>query len=355
MTINRQNYQIWITDYYDGQLDEFQKEVLMDFLSANPDIRSEFDDYPGLMLSPDNNQRVFDFDLLHTPDQLTNEQVEHYAIAFLEGDLKEKQTEDILELEKNDPRFRENISIYKKLRLVPDGSEFPVKKDLKSIPDKRKTVKLLVNTISVAASIAILAGLFLIFNKTDNYTGELVFADNEPLQLQPDMNETVNTDIPVINESHIRYIPPVKHTASVETVKTTELKEEKITGIVRIPVQVERLSPISGLKLDNRQTHFLLADMEPYNIAEPMEDELSVREFLAYNFRKKVLSDENPDIDRLKTWELADAGVKGVNLLLGWNMKLETEQSSDGRLSNISFTSELLKFNHKSDKNVPGL
>ena len=122
MIINRQNYQIWISDYYDGQLDDFQIEVLMDFLGRNPDLMSEFEDYAELVLRPDDKNAYNNSGLLRTPEELTNEQVEHYAIALNENDLSEKQKQEINELKKTEPRFREYINSYEKIRLRPDLS-----------------------------------------------------------------------------------------------------------------------------------------------------------------------------------------------------------------------------------------
>ncbi|MFO7754428.1 MAG: hypothetical protein R6V34_00435 [Bacteroidales bacterium] len=358
MIINRQNYQVWVTDYYDGSLDDFQKEVLMDFLDRNPDLKSEFEDYPGLTISPGTEEPFAYTGLLRSPDQLSNEQLEHFAIALTEGDLDAEQRKEIMELRKSDPRLREYINTYEKIKLTPGDTEYPDKKKLFKIPESRKRIRLIMISVSTAASIAIIAGLFMLFSQ-DSGGGfeEQLTADS--MQESRSMQENVQ-DIPQqlpgktnINIPKANRAGEIINTRSLaKTTSPVEITQPQTTA--EMVIEINSITPVAGIahiQLDIAQTQFLLAETSPYPTPpETGPGDMSVREYLAYQFRKQVLTDENPDTEKLKAWEIADAGIKGFNRILGWEMELTAEQDPEGRLKDISFTSQLVKFDHKANK-----
>jgi len=360
MIINRQNYQIWITDYYDGQIDDFQTEVLMDFLDRNPDLMSEFEDYTDLFLRPDNKVTFRTTNLLRTPEELTNEQVEHFAIALGEDDLNDEQKQEITELKKTDPRFREYISVYEKIRLKPDNVFYPDKSSLLKIPGRRRVIRIIVNTVSIAASIAIITGLFIIFNQQVEEPVNDYMVQDTPIMQESVQKGTEKTPLLDLTDEMPRYMTTKTQKNVSEPVIVREIqKSEPLTQQARTLIQIPPIAAKKNIRLDQNQTEYLLAETGPYQVSLPddiiSETHLSVREFLTYQFRKQILHDEDPDIDNLKAWEIADAGIKGANLLLGWNMELEALKNEEGQLENISFTSELIKFDHKTKKNNPGL
>ncbi|MBN1387989.1 MAG: hypothetical protein JW965_06045 [Bacteroidales bacterium] len=360
MIINRQNYQIWITDYYDGQLDDFQTDVLMDFLGRNPDIMSEFEDYAELVLRPDDKAAYNNAGLLRSPEELTNEQVEHYAIAHSENDLSEKQKQEITELKKTDPRFREYINIYEKIRLRPENITYPYKLSLLKIPDRRRHIRIVVNSMSVAASVAIITGLFFIFNPKGKEPVNDYLAEDTRILTESGQKNDEKVPLLDLTDELPRHIAPKTQLNITVPVRTTEIITAEPHDVPqRALIQIPPLAAKGNIRLDKSQTQYLLAEIEPYQVSLPddilNETDMSVREFLAYQFRKQILHNEDPDIDNLKAWEIADAGIKGANLLLGWNMELDAIKNEEGRLENISFTSELIKFDHRLKKNDQGL
>lgn len=351
MIINRQNYQVWVTDYYDGQLDDFQEGVLMNFLQENPDLMSEFEDYPELSLAPGERIISDKSGLLRTPDQLTNEQLEHFAIALAENDLGEEQKQEMLELEKSDPRFRENINIYGKIKLKHDETRYPDKESLLKIPGKRRITRIIINSLSVAASAAILTGLFMIFWQAPDINM------NDQLRVEA---EEESSDLPVLAEDQPLLIPEKKHVVLAEPVILTEIEmPEPDTLITPDRLNIQPLASRKEVRLDIPRAHYLLAETQAYPLIQAVDQydttRMSVREFLAYHFRKQILNDEEPGVENIKAWEIADAGIKGVNTLLGWNMDLNAKKGEEGKLENISFTSQLIKFDHNADKNKNGL
>lgn len=387
MIINRENYQTWVTDYYDGSLDAFQEEVLMDFLNRNPDLKSEFEDYPGLSLSPGDKEPFPGSGLLRSAGQLSNEQIEHFSIALSEDDLDAEQGKEIIELKKSDPRFREYINSYEKLKLKPGNIIYPDKKKLLKIPAGRKRIKLIMLSVSTAASIAILAGLFTLVHRESGDLNRQLTADSgqENRRLQEKVQD-IPQRLPARTNINIAELLTTKEMANAGSPAATDRAAEAAdarlqaatdrtaeTVDARPPAETARtaetvdarffaeqandiisITPIAvkgNIRLDIRQTHFLLAETRAYPVPqETGHSNMSVREYLAYQFRKHILADEKPDAENLKAWEIADAGVRGLNKVLGWDMELKAGQNPEGRVNDISFTSQLIRFDHKTEK-----
>ena len=51
MEIDRSNYEIWLIDWIDGNLNSLQIDQLKLFLNENPDLREEFNDFNSMNLS----------------------------------------------------------------------------------------------------------------------------------------------------------------------------------------------------------------------------------------------------------------------------------------------------------------
>ncbi|MFO8145509.1 MAG: hypothetical protein R6T89_07270 [Candidatus Syntrophosphaera sp.] len=289
-----------MTDYYDGSLDDFQKEVLMDFLDRNPDLKSEFEDYPGLTINPGTEEPFAYTGLLRSPDQLSNEQLEHFAIALIEGDLDAEQRKEIMELRKSDPRLREYINTYEKIKLTPGDTEYSDKKKLFKIPENRKRIRLIMISVSTAASIAIIAGLFMLFSQDigGGFEGQLT-ADS--MQESRSMQENVQ-DIPqqlpgktninitranrpgeIINTrslaettgtGEITQAQTLAETAGAEEITQAQTLAETGAGEITQPqttaemvIKINNITPVAGIaniQLDIAQTHFLLAETSPY-------------------------------------------------------------------------------------------
>ncbi|HKL67690.1 MAG TPA: hypothetical protein VJ877_07340 [Bacteroidales bacterium] len=352
MIINRENYGIWITDYYDGQLDNFQVDILMDFLRKNPDLMAEFEDFPDISLKPGKHEAYPYGELLHSPDQLSEEQVEHFSIALHEGDLTRKQEEEIESLKYTDPRFRKSVDQYAMIKLTGDDINFPDKDKLLAIPGRRKRIRRLVNTISIAASLAIIMSLFFIINTKDDIYSNRPLSLNNPAPVVEKEETVEELPVPDISQMPVYTASSEKDYAPRQVIKTIPETEPLVREQERKIYNIDPIPLKENITLGSTQNKYLLANMEPYPVTgEPLKQSFSVREFLAYQFRKNILDEENPEASNIKAYEIADAGIKGINFLLGWEMDLKAEKSGEGKFENISFTSELVKFGHSPAKN----
>ena len=63
---------------------------------------------------------------------------------------------------------------------------------------------------------------------------------------------------------------------------------------------------------------------------------------------KENVYDNSP----LKSYEIAEAGISGLNKLLGWQMALSTSNDENGDVKSVYFSSKMLKFNVPVKKNT---
>ena len=83
------------------------------------------------------------------------------------------------------------------------------------------------------------------------------------------------------------------------------------------------------------------------------EEGSNVGRFIAKNFREIFLKQKTPKDSPLKGYEIAEAGVAGLNKLFGWEMALDKNNDENGELRSVYFRSKILKFNAPVKKSEP--
>ena len=89
------------------------------------------------------------------------------------------------------------------------------------------------------------------------------------------------------------------------------------------------------------------------NIPEAEDERSKVGRFIAKTFREKLLKEKTPPDSPLKGYEIAEAGVTGLNKLFGWEMALDKKNDQNGQLKSVYFSSKILKFNAPVKKSEP--
>jgi hypothetical protein len=81
------------------------------------------------------------------------------------------------------------------------------------------------------------------------------------------------------------------------------------------------------------------------------DEQSNISKFIARTFREKILKEKTAKDSPLKVYEIAEAGVSGLNKLFGWEMALDQKTDANGELNSVYFSSKLLKFNAPVRKN----
>jgi hypothetical protein len=89
--------------------------------------------------------------------------------------------------------------------------------------------------------------------------------------------------------------------------------------------------------------------------AEPYDDEggNAVGNFFTRVIREKILKSQTNEKGNIKAYEVADAGITGINKLFGSNMTLKKTMDDKGEVKSVYFNSKLIKFNAPVKKAEP--
>lgn len=149
MKINRNNYEIWFLDYFEGRLSAAQKAELMAFLDLHYDLKEEFDHFENVSLPP-SQKIVFDAKkslkkpVIIEVGELNGKNYEEFFIGMLEGDLTEEQVVMVNVFLAKNPQLQKEFDIFNKTKISTDLSiQFPGKESLKKIavPDSEITTE----------------------------------------------------------------------------------------------------------------------------------------------------------------------------------------------------------------------
>ncbi len=191
--ISKENYEIWMIDYLDGNLTEENKKLFLQFLDLHPNLKDELEDMDKAILTPDESLILDKTDLFKTEgDEMDIPYPEFVAIKEMEEGLNEAEIHwKNIYIQQN--KGNEDIfNAYKKTILKTIKTiHFPNKGNL-----KRVTVAPIfsINTlkrISIAASIAIILsfGSWSIFKQKNNPLRPVAFK-----QTQVDIEGPVKKD-----------------------------------------------------------------------------------------------------------------------------------------------------------------
>jgi hypothetical protein len=357
-------------DYLDGKLSDKEILLLEDFLLINPDLRAELEGTEKITLSPENivfNQKEF----LKKPDlslPVNESNFEDFCIAESEGDLDRNQRNSLFDFTKSHPESDKLYMLYRQLHLIPDRKiDFPDKGRL------RKTVlfiprEVMVPVLSVAAALAIMLVVYLKNdNLKDNMTG---LAADFPTDLVDKNKSTENNNnstisettaiIPEISQASIIPLSSSKQKKQPPVEKKTKLQEKKSEDQKSNDIlPQQKLNPSFQIKLPSVADNQVLSpSIESDKISyskqnpKPVKPEyLSLSEYARQQLAVKVLGNSEAEPGRISAWDIADAGISGINKLTGGEMKLEKRTNASGNLTAYSFNSRLFSYSTTSVKN----
>lgn len=351
MNINRNNYEVYMIDYFDGKLDPVQTAELMYFLSQNPDLENEFNAYENINL-PSSKLKFIDKDQLKKNfsdfQTITDNNLEEFCIAEIEGVLDDKsQTRLYQYLDKNPHKNRE-LELYKKTKLRPDESVvFPGLGQLK----KHRLILLRKSRVfyytGTAAAVLIVFFLTFIFRRTpeaDSITGAINGSE-----------DTRKTDDSFIRKTEketglmVEILPPVNSFEKAlpgNQVKTLNDDSNQAASGSDIEEFIHRIKPIEIKKIDiGYQSHdILLAKVDPVIEYQPVPASQKNKTLAEFIIEKLSGSEIALSTESLNVWTLAQSSLKGINYLTESDVQIERKVSPNGETSQFSIESESFSF-----------
>jgi hypothetical protein len=427
MKINRNNYEEFFLDYYDGNLNPNQISELFLFINENPEIKKEFDSFENFSIVADENIVFENKESIKKKEifpigSIDSSNYEMFFIADIENDLTEKEAKDIKIFLEQNPHLNETYHLIKLTKLKPDTSVifenkeklkkpeiFPVgsinqanyenffiaemendlsmeeihelkqflskntqihavynlykqtklapdnsivyenKKDLKKyiISPKQYKKNISYQYISIAASILILFGIFFLFqqNNKTNMSAEII-----PIDRNNGFNNVFIHRLPYVSYNNGKKAANIINNSSA--LNDASLKPIQPKLLAYIPLNGDNKNEITTFRRIDVAKAFNneLADIHTLPQNKKTES-LTIKEFIISKFRKDVCkSDEEPNqpSDKLTTWDLAQAGVKGINKIAKSNIQLKKG------VSNSNYSYSLTGKNFSFSRNFSG-
>jgi hypothetical protein len=138
--IGKHNYEAFLLDYIEGNLDEAGRIALFAFLEQHPELKPDLEDFdiiPTTIISgePEQLSHKDKLSLKHIP-----EEIEEKIIAYLEGQLSAAEKAEFeLELPRN-AFMQETLAAYRKTYLIAGDESFIAKMQLKRTTVAEETI-----------------------------------------------------------------------------------------------------------------------------------------------------------------------------------------------------------------------
>ena len=364
MPIDRSNYEIWLIDYLDGNLSDLQVEHLKLFLTGNPDLKEEFDELNTFSLNPLTQSYPHKDYLIKSTSDLAGSQFEYLCVAFLENDLSAAQQNELKESIDQDPEKKRIFELIQKMRLYPAGISYKYKNQLIKRTAIQNVIRLSVIGLSAAAAISLIIMTYSILPRTlpneINNTVQNLVNDSSHLQSAVKIaSKRIITDKkPDLTKRNREYIiAGVQNYDSIITqpdLIPASANNSSLTNRDIPEIQLDKIPVYAEIKLNSEIIRNTIVAPNLNFILPPYYDERSkLSKFIAKTFREKILKENTSEDGPLKAYEIAEAGVTGLNRLLGWEMALEMKNDENGKLSSVYFSSKILKFNAPVKKQNP--
>lgn len=168
MKVNRSNYEIWMIDYFDGNLNASQTVELLAFLEIHPDLKEEFELFDQEPIATDETIFTGKDGLKKTPiaafAEIGEDNYENYFIAFYENDLSNPEKKDLSTFLNKNPHLQKDFKLHASLGLEADLSIlYQQKESLR----KKRSVAIYRWAGAAAAVIIILFGLIGLLQNKD--------------------------------------------------------------------------------------------------------------------------------------------------------------------------------------------
>lgn len=363
MKPDRSNYEIWLTDWLDGNLSKEQAEELKVFLKENPDLEEELNGLDLVSLNPPDSVFNGKAGLGRSPENLSDKEFEHLCIARLENDLTQGQKTELEEIISSDEIRRRSFELVQKLRLKPMAGSFIRKSIVKRLTIGQKILRLSAIGLSAAATVALVIGLYLFTSKDTKQEPQQITQNITPDTLLIEPGQIVlkksgsGTDRRIYKPAEVRSIPEI-NTSKVnvpfaelnyQAKPDSAIEFQRPEALDMLVVQI----PENLFSADMPEANVILT-YKPGYIPPLIDNRSNVQLFLARLFHEKIMKD-NSGTRPVESFEIAQAGIKGLNKLFGWEIALHKNTDVNGDVRSYNFSSKLLKVNAPVKKSAKAL
>jgi hypothetical protein len=386
MKINEENYQAFLLDMTEGRLSAGQQEELLCFLEENPGLEADpdignFTLPAGEIAFPSRE----DLKKGASAEVITTGNYDQFCIASLEGDLSASGEERLDAFLENNPLCASEALIYKRLVLKADKAVvYPRKGDLKRSRIMPAGIKwyqgkrVIYRAGSVAAAIAVLLSAYFYMPDNTRQEAKVALPAVDILVLPVDAGyrssqQAVIIPSPAIPETRLPEVTDELrhrdggHDPMADRAEMLTFTDKPDISSLRVQSSIASASApagppgIAGLyRQPLRETEVF--SRSPGSLVRGLAGSLargsgrqddqnpvsSVRGLAGSLVRGNGAENEPKEERGLSFWDVAHAGVKGINSVAGTGMSLEHEYDQNGNLVHLTFSSRIIEFQRSS-------
>ncbi len=353
--ISKENYEIWMIDYLDGNLSGENLTLFLQFLEEHPELKSELEDLNKTILRPDNSISFDKDDLLKTEaDEIEIPFPDYIAIKEVEEGLNQEELlwkEMYINEDKNNHILFED---YKKtiLRTIHSIS-YPTKNTLKRVKIvPYLTIKKL-EQFGIAATIAIgiSVGSWYVL-KINKPQHQITAFKNKSVETKDTLNKQAYTKIAQIESSENntqkthdteKQRPAVSHNKQIYTPSFTNEKSSFKRDTMQFIATSASIQKLRTEKVNAFEVG--LNNMMPLLISNSLQNKKEQEMAM-----KTYISKESQRLERQARF--ISKGAKVLNFLSGNNTTIHRITNDEGELIAYQVESDNLSV-RKKIKNVP--
>jgi hypothetical protein len=332
MTINRNNFEAYLLDYLEGNLDPLLTADLMAFLTENPEYESYIPEYDTRIALNGNHEyhqkSRLKKDFADVPE-ITLVNFDEFCIASCEGLLDDAGRKRLSDFVEAHPEKRQEFDLFASIKLQPDTSVmFADKARLKKHAPFALKPRLIYFTVGIAASLALLFVLILKKPAESIYTQspvkEDVIVPVIPSDQQVSIPESANsatqqTNLPVEN-----YFKAVPVASILPAIQETAAEEPVLQSIESIGAKGVLTASITSSADLSRMTSIIQVNTDFGTMATVDPASSENEEGLLRSL-----------ISRVDFWKTAEKAIQGFNYLTEANLDIDKTLDENGKLSGI--------------------
>lgn len=344
MKINRNNYEVFFIDFYDGKLTDMLKLEMELFLEENPDLKEEFEAFENITINTNKvsfsaKQELKRKEIVEV-NGIDEENYESAFIAWHEDELNADEKALLLSFLEKNPHLDKEFQLHALLLLKKDRVVFEGKELL------RKKAYIGYYWYGAAAALLLLftAGFFLNQNKSIQsqirseiaYLPSATISDgialsNISFQLIPVQRILMNTELPrpepIENESSITML-----TSIVPSANLIELNQ----SIYLLDWEFDETTLLAGIEAPKKRG--LLAQVFRKNV-EDVTENLGIENAMADQSKKMK---KDPGFVKF-----LDGSLTVFNTITGSDTELVKNYDKEGNLRTYSLAGQTLAVSRK--------
>ena len=332
MKINKNNFEVYIIDFADGNLTPSEEKDLKEFLRNNPDLSEEVKGLESMILVPETVLHPRKENLLK-PETFCGikNRFDYLCIAKVENDLSHDEEIELAGM--LNASASKDLLGFEHAKLIPDKAEgFINKSKLKRYRTAVITRNILVSLTSAAAIALILFGAFSILTTLSRQIPNEIAAVPITIVLPKEVGKQLEEIGSVFKEVTIPVPLSKEHTN--EKLRVSAYQAETTEALAEVVREQELIPILPRINFKRMRTPRLDIQNKQLLAFVSIENE--------YKIPEQEVSQTTPSRTRvIGLFEIAQLGFNRLSDLTGSDINLNADKDANGSIKKIKFESKL--------------